>query len=178
MSHTEFKLAGLLDQCGPRLHRLLAKLTAYNLDTADELLQDLFLKMLTSTSFAAASNPEAYLFRSAINLAFDWRKKNSKSAGVLLESDLISETAPPVDRLIATEEIDEILSAMQQLSESDRDLISLRFIQGESNEWIAKRTQSTTHKVRARCSKAVARLRKILATTSTLKKFSGGNNHE
>ena len=137
MNHVQSNLAGLLDQCGPRLHRLIAKLTAYNLDTADELLQDLFLKMLTSTSFAAASNPEAYLFRSAINLAFDWRKKNRKPAGSLLESDLIGETGQPVDRMIATEEIDGMLTAMQQLSESDREIISLRFIQGESNESVS-----------------------------------------
>ena len=64
----------LVDSHGHRLYSLLAKLTA-NRDAADELLQDLFVRILKTTGVADAPNAEAYLFRAAINLAFDWRKR-------------------------------------------------------------------------------------------------------
>lgn len=56
-----------------------------------------------------------------------------------------------------------VLEVMAGMPEQDRDLISLRFIQGESNEWIATHLGSTPHVIAdSRCSKAIARLRKLV----------------
>ena len=152
----------LLDSCGSRLHALFAKLTA-NRDAADELLQDLFVRLLRTTGIVDAPHPEAYLFRVAINLAFDWRKHTRRAPKfMLLEEDVSTDDIAPLDRLVQHESVDRVLIAIEQLSEQDRELISLRFLQGESPEWIAERWDSTPHRIRSRCSKAVVRLRKLV----------------
>jgi RNA polymerase sigma-70 factor (ECF subfamily) len=144
------------------LHALLAKLTA-NRDAADELLQDLFIRLLRTTGIADAPHPEAYLFRAAINLAFDWRKHTRRAPEfTLLNEDVATDDIAPLDRLVQHECVEGVLMAIEQLSDQDRELISLRFLQGESPEWIAERWDSTPHRIRSRCSKAVARLRKLV----------------
>ena len=162
MSDNTEKIVELLDVHGGRLHGLLAKLTA-NRCAADELLQELFLRLLKSQALSAAQSPEAYLFRSAINLAFDWRKRQHHLPEVpFLDRDVPAEESSPIDQMIVDETTKRVLEAMASLPEQDRDLISLRFIQGESNEWIATHLGSTPHVIRSRCSKAVARLRKLV----------------
>ena len=162
MDETKQSLIELLDAFGGRLHGLLLKLTA-DRDAADDLLQELFLRQLKSKAVLEAPNPEAYLFRSAINLAFDWRKHRVRDLKLsLLDTDLACGDQSPVDQMVARESTQQVLEAMDQLSAPDRELISLRFIQGESPEWIADQMNSTAHKIRSRCSKAIARLRKLV----------------
>ncbi len=167
MDQATQQLVELLDSCGARLHSLLAKLTASR-DAADELLQDLFVRILRTSGIAEAPNPEAYLFRAAINLAFDWRKRTRRAPEFsLLTEDIAADSIGPLDRLVRHESVERVVAAMEQLSEPDRELISLRFLQGESPEWIAERWDSTAHQIRSRCSKAVARLRKLVEQDET-----------
>ena len=162
MSDNTGKIVELLEIHGGRLHRLLAKLTA-NRCAADELLQELFLRLLKSPQLSAAQSPEAYLFRSAINLAFDWRKRQQNLPEVpLLDREVAAADSSPIDQMVIDETTKTVLEAMAGLPDQDRELISLRFIQGESNEWIATHLGSTPHVIRSRCSKAVARLRKLV----------------
>jgi RNA polymerase sigma-70 factor (ECF subfamily) len=161
------KLLALLDSCGGRLHALLAKMTD-DRDAADELLQDLFLRILQTNRLADAPNPEGYLFRAAINLAFDWRKRTRRVPDVaLLNDDATTDGLAPLDGLVKSERVEQVLAAMEQLSEDDRELISMRFLQDESPEWIAARWNSTPHQIRSRCSKAVARLRNLVEQDGT-----------
>ncbi len=167
MSDNTEKIVELLDVHGGRLHGMLAKLTA-NRCAADELLQELFLRLLKSQALSASQSPEAYLFRSAINLAFDWRKRQHHLPEVpLLDRDVPAEDSSPIDQMIIDETTKTVLEAMASLPEQDRDLISLRYIQDESNEWIATHLGSTPHVIRSRCSKAVARLRKLVEKKQT-----------
>ena len=144
----ELQLIELLDHCGVRLHWLLTKLMT-NRDVADELLQDLFVRQLNSKSLSQAANPEAYLFRSAINLAFDWRKKSkSGSTWELLDDEIAASEKSPIEMAIEREKTERVLATMA----SDRGLISLRYIQDESYEWIAEHFDTTAHRIRSRCS--------------------------
>jgi RNA polymerase sigma-70 factor (ECF subfamily) len=162
LDETTRTLLDFVDSHGRRLHALFAKLTA-NQDGADDLLQDFFVRILRTTSAAAAPRPEAYLYRAAINLAFDWRKRNPRTPNFKsLSDDVATHDIAPLDRMVQRECVEHVLAAMDRLSEQDRELISLRFLQGESPEWISDRWGSTPHQIRSRCSKAVARLRKIV----------------
>lgn len=71
MDEATGKLLNLLNEHGGRLHKLLVKLTLRR-DVAEDLLQDLFLRLSKSKGFHRSPSPERYLFRAAINLAFDW----------------------------------------------------------------------------------------------------------
>jgi len=157
------KLVRLLDEHGPRLHALLVKLTLRK-DAAEDLLQDLFLRLSKSKGFHRAPSPERYLFRAAMNLAFDWRKQQQRSsaASELIDED-IAKWDCPVEKAIRREELERVLAAMDRLSRTHRELITLRYIHGWSYNELAKNLNSTPHRVRALCSKAVARLRKLIA---------------
>lgn len=178
MSDTNERLLKLLDEYGTRLHSLLTRLTLCA-DAAEELLQDVFLRLMRSEGFADSPSPERYLFRSAINLAFDWRKRRgSNGTGGPLSGQEVSPHPSPEQQAIQHEQVQCVLAAMEQLSEADRELLTLRFIDGASNEWLAERFDTTPHRVRALCAKAVARLRQLVHETPTTRPKENSHVHK
>lgn len=159
-------LLKLLDEHGAKLNALLLKLTLRE-DAAADLLQELFLRLRRSRGFQRAASPDRYLFRAAINLAFDWRKRERSSmAGELIEEDLATWDCP-AEKAIRREDLQRALAAMDCLTEANRELIVLRYIHGWSYDELAEHLGSTPHRVRALCSKAVARLRVLLGAGVT-----------
>jgi len=162
LDETTTLLLRLLDEYGVRLHALLAKITVRE-DVAEELLQDLFLKLCKADGLAQAPRPEQYLFRSAINLAFDWRsRKRREFDAAPLNGEEACSRPSPIEHAICREELGRVMLAVEQLPPVDRELVVLRFLHSSSYEELADQLGSTPHRVRALCSKAVARLRKQL----------------
>jgi RNA polymerase sigma-70 factor (ECF subfamily) len=161
----------LLDEFGVRLHSLLARV-AVRRDVADELLQELFLKLRRADGFAHAPRPEQYLFRAAINLAFDWRSRSRRSVvPVSLNGEVKCSRPSPVEEAIHREELERVMAAVERLAPGDRELVIMRFLHGSSYEELADHLGSTPHCVRALCSKAVARLRQQLGSSQAKEVF-------
>ncbi len=80
--------------------------------------------------------------------------------------DQISEPASnvisPLNKLIRTEELDEILNAIGKLNKVPREAFVLRYIQQEPYDSIAEQLGKTVHHIRALCSRASTRIRHIL----------------
>jgi RNA polymerase sigma factor (sigma-70 family) len=152
----------VLEASGEGLHRLLAQLTLRQ-DTAEELLQELFIRLSTSRTFIKADDPTAYAFRSAANIAFEWRRKNRQTAQ-LDESLLPPEAAGQMDMAIEKESLAEVLDAIGGLSETMRFLVVSHYIEQQSYDQIAAKTGKSSDYVRAMCSKAVTKIRKMLLT--------------
>jgi RNA polymerase sigma factor (sigma-70 family) len=162
LGETTSLLLQLLDEYGVRLHALLTKITL-RADVAEELLQDLFLKLREADGLAQAPRPEQYLFRSAINLAFDWRsRKRREIQAAPLNGEERCSRPSPIENAIRREELERVMLAVDQLPPTDRELVVLRFLHGSSYEELADDMGSTPHRVRALCSKAVVRLRNQL----------------
>ena len=153
-------LLHLLETDGRRLHRLLTRLTL-RADAADDLLQELFLRVRSSSGFRNATEPAAFAVRAAVNLAFDWRRKVSRRREVGQVPDHAIRPDPlaePVER----EVLDQVLIALTELSERVRlCLVPRRLEQLDANE-AARLLGRTAHQVRALCAKGVARLRRQL----------------
>ena len=160
MDEATDRLLKLLAEHGGRLHLLLVKLTLRE-DVAEDLLQDLFLRLSRSNGLLRAVRPERYMFRSAINLAFAWRSRNRRAqkARGLFDANATSSDGP-LDTVLRHEEVQRVLTAMDKLPASSRELLTLRYLEGLSFEELATILHSTPHRIRARCSKAVAQLRK------------------
>ena len=162
MRDRQKELLELLDKSGANLYALLTRLTLRE-DIAEELMQELFIKLINSRSFDKAGNRQAYTRRAAINLAFDWRRRQKRNP---LRLDQVREPASndssPLGKLVRTEELDEILNAIGQLNKVSREALVMRYIQEEPYDYIAKQLGKTAHHVRALCSKALNRLRNIL----------------
>jgi RNA polymerase sigma-70 factor (ECF subfamily) len=156
------ELLELLDMSGAELFALLTRLTLRE-DIAEELMQDLFIKLSHSRGLEKADNRGAYARRAAINLAFDWRRTHRRAA---LRLERVRRQASnddsPLTKMIHSEELRDILDALSQLKKTSREALVMRYIQQESYDHIAEQMGKTSHQVRAMCSRAVQHLRRIV----------------
>ena len=158
------ELLELLDNSGASLYTLLTRLTLRE-DTAEELMQELFIKLSNSSGFKKCISRDAYARKTAINLAFDWRRKFRQKFQLKPEIyKPVSNDGSPLSKLIQSEELEEVLDAVGQLNKSWRQALVMRYIQQLSYDDIAEQMQKTPHHARALCSKALNRLRDILGT--------------
>ena len=156
------RLLELLEESGLSIHVLLMRLTLRE-DVAEDLMQELFLKLSRSGGLDRARNRDAYVRRAAINLAFDWRRKQ-KHREVSL--DKVAEPADSgeavVDELIRREELEEVLDAVGRLNKASRDSVVMRYLDNRSYDYIAEQLQMTPHHIRAVCHRARQGLMHIL----------------
>ncbi|MFQ6036815.1 MAG: RNA polymerase sigma factor, partial [Sedimentisphaerales bacterium] len=137
MRERQEELLELLDKSGASLYALLTRLTLRE-DVAEELMQELFIK-LGNTKPNRIANWAAYAHRAAINLAFDWRRRQKQAA---LSLDQIHEPASnynsPLSKLINAEELQAILNAIAQLNKTSRQVLVMRYIQQQPYDDIAE----------------------------------------
>ena len=155
----------LLNRSGVKLYGLLTRLTLRE-DVAEDLMQELFVRL--SETSGEISNWDAYSYRAAMNLAFEWRRKN-KQAFVPIErvGEPVSDDCSPLDKLIRNEEVQQVLSALGRFNGAAREAFVMRYIQQASYESIAEQLNKTSHQVRALCSKAMNYLRDVLVQNRT-----------
>ena len=163
MSNKQNNILELFEKSGPRLHRLLGRLTL-NEDEVGDLLQELFLRLWNSKSFEKANDSFSYAYRAAINLAFEWRR-NRKFSFQSIENDChVQINSSALGKMIAGEELQQVLDATMQLSDLSRDVIVMHYIEQESYEEISKRLGKKPQYLRALNAKAIASLRELLAS--------------
>jgi len=162
LRNRQTELLELLETSGASLYALLTRMTLRQ-DVAEELMQELFIKLSNVPDPEAVENWYAYACRAAINLAFDWRREQ-KHTSVSLERvrEPASGERSPLDGLIHNEQLEEVLDGMGRLNDVSREVLVMRYIQQESYEFIAEQIGKTPHHVRALCSRALGRLREIL----------------
>ena len=73
LKNRQKELLELLDRSGASLYALLTRLTLRG-DVAEELMQELFIKLTKTSKLNSVKNWSDYAHRAAINLAFDWRR--------------------------------------------------------------------------------------------------------
>ena len=166
-SNTERVLAVLQDS-GQKLHALLLRLTL-RADVAEDLLQELFLRLNQSAGFAGATDRTAYAFRAAVHLAFDWRRRRKTAAVQLEQIELAEEgAASPLQSLVARERMERVLDVVGRLRGIQRDAVVMHYIEQESFQSIARQLNRSPHQVRALCHKGIRQLRNRLAADQAL----------
>jgi RNA polymerase sigma-70 factor (ECF subfamily) len=171
-------LLRILQDHAAELHTLLARLTL-RADVADDLFQDLFLKLNGSNNMELLSNPMAYVRRMAMNLAFDWRRANKRAvAAMAARPELKTAELPPWLRLTNAEEADRILAAVSELSPMMREAFVLRFVRQEGYAQVGAALGRTAHQARGLCHAAVQEIRQRLSENTAhqlhLIRTSGG----
>ena len=163
MKRRQDKVLELLDVHGGDLHRLLGRLTRCEHATSD-LMQELFIKLSNSRGTDHARNLYAYAWTTAMNLAFDWRRKQKVKLYPLSDDDRPDESSPTaLGRMIRDEQLELILDATSKLNELARNVVVMRFIEQQSYEQIALQLGKKANYLRALCSRSLVRLREILA---------------
>lgn len=152
----------LLNAHGDRLFRLLVRLTLRQ-DVAEDLLQDLVLRLAGSPGFAAAGNPYAYARKAALHLAFNWirsrRRRREEPAG---NFDEAADVPTAWSRLVKAEDIRRLLEHMEGLGDRDRLILVMRYFDDAAYADIAQVIGSTAAQARAFCHKAIRRLREAM----------------
>ena len=164
MIERQEKILQLMDTSGELLHRLLGRLTRRE-DVVGDLLQELFIRLWSSGAFDKAEDPFAYAYRAAINLAFEWRRKQKATCQISQENCPAAEDGPSaLGKIIQAEELEQVLNATSKLTDLARDVVVMHYIEQASYEEIAQRLGKKPQYMRALCAKAMARLRELLAS--------------
>lgn len=163
----------LLAEHGERLYSLLVRLTLRT-DVADDLLQDLYCKLVQDGRYAAAANPLGYAMRMAANLAFDHRRARQRVERTESAAPpAVDAGKSPLLELVHREELDQLLDVLGQLPAANREIVVLRYLEQHDYETIGRMLGKTAHQVRGLCHKAIGRLRELLDVrhneTSTMK---------
>jgi RNA polymerase sigma-70 factor (ECF subfamily) len=133
---------------------------------AEDVTQQVFLNTLQSISSFKwrGISFSAWLFRIAHNQVVDyWRKK--KRAAVPLDESLPSNNGNPQQAAEHKLDIERLLLATRQLTEAQREVISLRFTSGLPIAEVARVMGKSQGAVKASQHSAIVALRKTLLVT-------------
>ncbi len=128
-------------------------------ERAEDMTQEVFMRFWKSLQEGKdITNPRAFLYTIASNLAKDWyKRKKSESLDTHLDNgfalaskDISSETLS---------EYREVLDAMADLEERDKEVLHLRFVEGFEPKHIAEVLGETANNISVRLNRAMVRLR-------------------
>jgi RNA polymerase sigma-70 factor, ECF subfamily len=153
----------------PQVFRFLLASTR-DLDLAETLTQDCFLKAHRNwSSFRGESTAITWLMRIAINLQKDhWRSRRiqfwRRTRTNAVDADEASEWLPsgessPEQQLLAREQVKQVWNAVDGLSERQRTVFLLRFVEEMEIAEIGRATGLSEGTVKAHLSRALGRVR-------------------
>ena len=155
----------MLEDHGKSLYGLLTRLTLRE-DIAEELMQDLFIKLNNLKTFEKIANLRAYAHKMAVNLAFDWRRKQKHPSLSLAEiNEPPANHTSPLNPLIQAEQLQQVLDAVAKLKGQTREVFVMHYIQQDSFNKIAARLKKTPHHIRAICYRALTKVRNLVSQT-------------
>lgn len=131
----------LLDIYGKRCYGYFYRMTG-NTAVSDELLSELFVKLVTKIRSYRSGSFESWLFRIASNIFHDHLRSKQRQKKLLeaRKKRLKKKSAEP--KLSDTEQIDKLQIQLEKLDEDTRELIMLRFYsQMKLKEMAAERSE-------------------------------------
>ncbi len=142
------------------LERLTARLQSAEL--AAEVLHDAYLKLKSDPTISDVQNPRAYLYRMAINLASNERRKQNRliSAEEAGLTELPDPAPDPERTANATIELHKAVLALRSLSQRRRDIFLAKWRDEMSHAEIAARFHIHKRTVQKELASAEQYLRK------------------
>ena len=163
------EFSGVVASHRPHIYRFLLASTR-DPDLAETLTQECFLKAHRNwASFRGESTAMTWLMRIAINLQKDhWRNRRMQfwrhARTNAVDSDEASEWLPsgessPEQQLLAREQVKQVWRAVEGLSERQRTVFLLRFVEEMEIAEIGRATGLSEGTVKAHLSRALGRVR-------------------
>ncbi len=120
---------------------LLIKVSAYlrSTDAAADALHDTYLKLRSQPPITDLRKPRAYLYRMAINLALNSRRKDIRTVTKVMSefADLPDGAPDPERSVLAIREMEQMFAALHALSPRSRAIFLARWRDEKTNEEIA-----------------------------------------
>ena len=134
-----------------------------NADIAEDVTADTFLKVFRSADKFddAKGQPRTWIFRIAQNTLRDHQRRTRVRRHVPLSNmrDLAADAPSPEERLLWEEQVALLLVAVTELSEADREIISLRYGSDLDSAAVAELLGIRESAARTRIWRALSRLR-------------------
>ncbi|HUL19459.1 MAG TPA: sigma-70 family RNA polymerase sigma factor [Steroidobacteraceae bacterium] len=132
---------------------------------AEELAQEVYLRLLRVPDMTVILNPEAYLYTIAGNLVKQYAVQQSRGGTSVPPEDpgaqeRLSETPSFAQEMDKEQRIERLGEVLPQLSAKCLTVLVLRFWHGLSYEEIAQRLEISTHMVKKYLSQALAHCRR------------------
>ena len=164
--HDQEAFAQLYEEHFDKIYRYLA-LRIGNEMEAEDMTQQVFLNALQSiSSFRWKGVPfSAWLFRIAHNQAVDYLRKKPKRTSVPLDESLADSGDTPQSAAERKLDVERLLSATSQLTEAQREVISLRFTSELSIAEVSRVMGKSQGAVKALQHSAIVALRRRLLVT-------------
>lgn len=125
---------------------------------AEDVLQTIFVRLVRRESALSLSSEESYFRRAAVNAALDLIRARKTTANVTLEDSSL----PQNDEVQSREMRDCLRRAFAQLTPRSAEIFALRYLEGLSNQQIARMLDMsqvlvavTLHRTRRRLQKEI-----------------------
>lgn len=155
-------IAAWFDRYHDQLLRFLARGLSDQSD-AQDLAQEVFLRILRVEDPDLIRHPRAYLYRVAVNVIQEWRLRNRRFP-VKDDHDLEQEPddGGPVEEIEASERAERLNAAVARLPARYRAVLTLRVNRGLTHKEVADELDITPRMVKRDLVKAYAKLRERL----------------
>jgi RNA polymerase sigma-70 factor (ECF subfamily) len=153
-------LAALCERVYPRVLRYMR----YRVGAthAEDLTEEVFLRVVRSIH-GQSGTFEAWLYRIAGNVVVDWLRARRVREPVRSDTEAV-ERAASTDRGTARADARlDLADALERLTDEQRELVTLKFIEGLSNDQVGEITGRSAEAVRALQFRALAALRTLLS---------------
>jgi RNA polymerase sigma-70 factor (ECF subfamily) len=159
----EDRLAGLYEEYYNKIAHY-AYVRIGNRTEAEDIAGEVFLKALESLkSYEERGLPmQAWLFKIAHNLVVDHLRKVSKLTMVTIDNVEIKSENDPEDTALINLEMDRVKTAMQGLTEEQREVLRLRFFGGLTSREAGDVLNKSDGAVREMQRAALVKLRQLL----------------
>lgn len=136
----------------------------YDIHAAEDCLHDVFVKFAESAKdIKIRLSLKGYLMRSVANRAKDYLRKKQRQAATPIENEPPDiDTNDPAAQLVTSEQSAQILNALNQLPDEQREVFILRVQADMKFPRIARQTGLSVNTVRSRYRYAVDRIKTIL----------------
>jgi len=135
-------------------------------ETAADLTQDAFLQLLRTGTGATVTDPRAYLFRTASNLAVDHRRQAARRPARAADAEFLAQVEDPLPspeaRLLTREELRLLRGAIAALPPRCREVFLLQRFGGLSYEAIGQQLGISRNTVMVQMYNAMTALRRRL----------------
>lgn len=135
----------------------------------DDVVQTAFVRFSQLDDPNAVENPRAFLYKVSQNIVLDYRR-SAKTRDQYLQSELaaesLSDDCDPSNVLSAQEQLAIVMSTLEQLPNTQRQLVILNRIHHISYAEIARRTQLSQTEVKRQVARALATCSAALAAAN------------
>jgi len=133
-----------------------------NMPDAQDISQDVFLKLYRNLNRVEAASLSSWLYRVTVNACHDKRRRHRPEAPVEFAEQLPSDAADPQETITQAERRRILELSLRMLPEKERAALVLRDLEGLSTEEVAHILGSSEVTVRSQISKARVKIREFV----------------